>query len=814
MAMFRLRICGEILVRKYACYLKIAVVLLAAACKAHGAETLDLSKAVVYVPEGAGRLTLKAAMLLSEEVERRTQVRWPLVRQPPSSGALHVAVAVWQPSHGDSLRPPQTPEAYRLQGEGTVIRVLGTDDAGAMFGVGRLLRLLAMSPGRVAVETPLQLIAAPAYPLRGHQLGYRPKTNSYDAWDEAQWERYYRDLVVFGSNAIELVPPRTDDDEDSPHFPLPPLDMMARMSQLADDYGLAVWIWYPAMDRDYADPATVEFALREWGEVFAKLPRIDAVFVPGGDPGHTQPRHLLALLEKQAAVLQRTHPRAQMWVSPQSFSQAWLDEFLALVKDEPKWLAGLVFGPQVRISLPQLRAAVPERYPIRHYPDITHSRQCQYPVHQWDRALAFTHGRECINPRPVDQAAVYQLLQPFTNGFLTYSEGCNDDVNKFVWSGLAWQPQPAVIDVLRDYAAYFIGAEYRDSFAQGLLALERNWRSPPLAGEPIQTTLAQFQDMERSAGRELLEENWRFQMALYRAYYDASVLRRLLTETEREAQAIDCLRNRQIGAEAAAIDAAERLLDVAPTAAADDLTRRTHELADALFKSIRLQSSVERYQAIAVGRGASLDTLDYPLSNAPWLKTQFRAIRRLGDAAAQSAALDQLVNWTNPGPGGFYDDLGRVGHQPHLVVERSFAEDPASLATARTAFAGPELVRENEQGESNAWRTSWLDHAESLVDAPLTMRYTDLDPTARYVLRVVYAGDGLDKPIRCEAEPGVEIHPFRPKPKPIAPIEFEIPAAATQGGTLTLRWYRKPGIGDNGRGCQVSEVWLSKRRSK
>ena len=72
---------------------------------------------------------------------------------------------------------------------------------------------------------------APEYPLRGHQLGYRPKTNSYDAWDLAQWEQYIRDLAVFGTNAIELIPPRSDDDADSPHFPLPPMEMMVGMSR-------------------------------------------------------------------------------------------------------------------------------------------------------------------------------------------------------------------------------------------------------------------------------------------------------------------------------------------------------------------------------------------------------------------------------------------------------------------------------------------------------------------------------------------------------------------------------------------------------
>src|SRR6516225_11326842 len=94
----------------------------------------------------------------------------------------------------------------------------------------------------------------------------------------ARLEQYFRDLAVFGCNAIELIPPRSDDDADSPHFPRPPMEMMIGMSRLADELGLDVWIWYPAMDRDYAVPATVAFALREWGEVFRKLPRIDAVF--------------------------------------------------------------------------------------------------------------------------------------------------------------------------------------------------------------------------------------------------------------------------------------------------------------------------------------------------------------------------------------------------------------------------------------------------------------------------------------------------------------------------------------------------------
>src|SRR6185369_15340316 len=117
----------------------------------------------------------------------------------------------------------------------------------------------------------------------------------------------------------------------------------------------------------------------------------------------------------------------------------------------------------------------------------------------WDVAFAVTESRECINPRPEAEATIFRKTQPDTIGFITYSEGCNDDVNKAVWSALGWDPNANLTDVLRQFGRYFIGAGFADDFAQGLLALERNWRGPLLANAGVETTLAQFQEMERRA---------------------------------------------------------------------------------------------------------------------------------------------------------------------------------------------------------------------------------------------------------------------------------------------------------------------------
>jgi hypothetical protein len=747
--------------------------LLAMILGAATAPAMDLTRAVVVTREPG-----RAAAVLVEEVERRTEIRWPVAGEAPGS---------WPAIRLERGSGP--PEGFLVRTEGETVTVRGNDARGLLYGVGRLLRALEMRRRSVILPAPLNLATAPETRLRGHQLGYRPKTNSYDGWTPALWEQYIRELAVFGVNAVELIPPRSDDDADSPHFPLPPLEMMERMSKICDDYGMDVWIWYPALDRDYGDPKTVESALREWGAVFERLPRIDAVMVPGGDPGATPPKLLMALLEKQRANLRRYHPKAQMWMSPQSFSPEWMEEFFAILKPEPAWLDGIVHGPQVRYPIARLRELVPRRYPIRNYPDITHSRQCQFPAPGWDPAFSVTEARETINPRPADMARIFRRDNPHTIGFITYSEGCNDDVNKIVWSALGWDSKADIPEVLREYGRFFIHPDFADAFAQGLLALERNWQGAVLANGGIYETLQQFQSMERAATPQMLA-NWRFQQGLYRAYYDALVRARLIEQTRAEERALEALRAAPAAGAIESVARAERILDEAAAGrAAADWRARVFELAEALYQSIRMQLSVPRYKAIAVGRGANLDTIDYPLNSRPWLKEQFASIRRLEPETERLARIAAIVDRTNPGPGGFYDDLGQPGRQPHLVegAENGVFAPAAVAAAPRPSY----------------------NHAETLYDEPLRMRYTGLDRAAEYRVRVVYGMEQAGARVRLVANGRYEVHPLLQKEP--RPMEFDIPREATADGELTLSWTQAPGSRGNGRGTQVAEVWLMRK---
>ncbi|MGP8247293.1 MAG: hypothetical protein ACLQVN_22615 [Bryobacteraceae bacterium] len=781
-----------------------------AAAMLPGASTvsaIDLKQAVVVLAGAAATPQRKAAQMLVEEIEKRTQLRLKISDQAPAgTAAIYLGLAGAVRKFAPSIPEGGKPESFTLVSSHTNVVVAGADDRGVVFGTGYLLRQLHMSRQRLDLDDDLKIATAPKYAVRGHQLGYRPKTNAYDAWSVPMWEQYIRELAIFGNNTIELIPPRSDDADDSPHFPLPKIEMMVEMSRTADEYGLDVSVWYPALDKDYSDPAQVEFALKEWAEVFRRLPRIDAIFVPGGDPGHTQPKYLFALLEKQAETLHRYHPKARMWVSPQGFTKEWRDEFWGLMARNPPWLTGLVYGPQVYGSLEEFRARTPKRFPIRFYPDITHSIHSEFPAPDWDLAYATTEGRETINPRPVDETAIFRRYQHFADGMVSYSEGCNDDVNKFIWSGLLWNPDASTKSILTDYSRFFIGDDMADSFASGLFALERNWRGPLASNRQVEVTLEQFQDMERRATPQQ-KLNWRFQEALYRAYYDAYIHSRLLSENRQEEMAMAALakakRNWPLTSVGSwkAMDEAESILDAdmrTPDALA--YRARVFVLAEALFQSIHMQLSVERYQALAIDRGANLDAIDFALNNRVWLENRFAQIRAMTSEADRIAKIDELVRWTDPGPGGYYDALGFVNRRPHLVMGEAYAQDPDFLKSPLISFGTL---------PQRGWRTTWAADAETIQEVPLCLRYTDLDRSARYRVRVSYGGDARRVPVRLTAN-SIEVHPFRDKGAAPEPVEFEIPQPATASGTLTLEWTRPPGLGGNGRGTQVSEVWLIK----
>jgi len=428
-------------------------------------------------------------------------------------------------------------------------------------------------------------------------------------------------------------------------------------------------------------------------------------------------------------------------------------------------------------------------------------------------AFAMTLGRECYNPRPAAEKVIHNVLDEFAEGSISYSEGINDDVNKFIWSDQDWDPDTPVIETLREYSRLFIHPDFSEDIAQGILALERNWHGPLIANKSVEVTLKQWKNMEKQAPPAVLK-NYRFQMGLLRAYYDAYIRERLIHETALESEAREVLRNATIITIQEKLERAESILNRKwEKPVAQDYKERCWEIADYLFEAIGSQTSVKKHRA-KPGRGDFMDYIDAPLNNAIWLLSQLERTRQIENEKARLTPIDELLNWDNPGPGGFYDNLGQSINTPRLADYPAWEEDPGSLQSPRVSFGaglrGREWVHtiQAKGFDGSAIPLAWMNQITALYETPLNVVYENLDSHSSYILKVAYTGR-FQANIQLTADDEFQIHEMRKTGK--TPInEFPIPEEATRDGKLKLTWTCAEGE----RGAQVAEIWLILKKNE
>lgn len=779
--------------------IKSLFTILAIALGALPAAPLDLSRATIVLHD-TSPVGQTAATVLMEEVQRRTGITLPVAEESPATSetaiyllsssqidATNPQTAFWAPEY---LLPTESPGAYGIYSGSKNVTIVGFDGPGVLYGVGKLLRSLDWGPGTLTLPTSLNITTSPDDSIRGHQLGYRTTANSYDAWTPSQYDQYIRELALFGVNAIENIPFQ---DDDSPHFKVTRQEMNVAMGQSCKKYGVAYWVWTPAtVDLTNAEERAAH--LKEHEAFYQNTPYLNAIFFPGGDPGHNHPKDVLPFLEDISKLLAQYHPKAEIWMSLQGFDDEQVDYFFEWIEQhQPKWLAGAVGGPSSP-PLPLMRKRLPKQYRLRDYPDVTHTVRAQYPAAWIDPAFAFTSGREGVNPSPVRYTTIFRAFAKDTDGFITYSDGMHDDVNKIVWSLLGWDVDGDVRGGLIEYCRFYFGHSVAERAADGLYALEKNWEGPLALNGAVESTLALWQQLDRE--NPDLKDNWRWQLCLLKAHYDSYIRGRLIHEDKLETHANASLAlAAQIGIDAA-MDGALAAFAKADTESPRQETRAAiFDLCERLHQSIGYQSSVEKYGANNAQRSAVLDFVDFPLNNRWWYEDQFKEIRALGSDAEKLERLNVIATWENPGPGSFYDDIGNVAQSDHVLRGESLSTDPLMRRHMNPDFMWW------DDGRSRL-RQSWV----SKMDWPMGLRYDDVDPEADYVVRTTGLSQCLLRVNGERVQPTID-------GKKVGEIkEFPVPKELYKDGTIILTFDVPDEPGINWRDAsRLTEVWLIKR---
>lgn len=759
---------------------------------------IDLTNATIVIRDGDLPLVEQTAVtVLVEEVEKRTGIKWEV-----STNVSKVNYNLILTSFGNGVINLQTkepkrstlikftnshPECFSITTGDKMIWIIGADPKGSLNGVGKFLRTIEMSPGKILLHHPINISSALDHKIRGHQLGYRNTANSYDAWTPEQYDQYIRELAIFGTNAIENIPLSASD---SPHMPIPRPEMNRVMGTICAKYGMQYWVWTPATV-DLSNPKQRSAHLLEHEQFYKDCTKLDAVFFPGGDPGHNHPKDVMPFLAELSVILSKHHPKTKIWMSLQGFEEEGIDYFFNwITANQPDWFGGAVGGPSSP-PLPYMRERLPKKYLLRDYPDITHTVRCQHPAPWIDPAIAFTSGREGSNPSPIQYSTIFRHNRKFIDGFITYSDGMHDDVNKFVYSALGWDHDLNVNSIISEYSQFFFGPKFAEEITEGIFGLEKNWGGSLADNPNVMPTFKLFEYINRESPE--LQSNWRWQLLQLKSYYDAYTQDRLIFEQGLENEVNSILgRAETIGANNAMKQALAIFAKADEKRVAPKLRKNIVQLCDNLFENIGYQTSVDKYQANGYERGAILDYLDYPLNNRWWVEDQFAEIKLLESEDKKIDCLDIIRKWENPGPGSYYDDIGNVAQSEHVLRGKPFVEDPLMGTNPNPDF----MWWENQMSRE---RQSWI----SKMDWPVGLQYTDLDTSTTYILRTTGFGQCLAR------VNGERIYPSLDG-KGIGEIkEFQIPKTLYKNGIITLTFDipHEPDINWR-RQSRLSEVWL------
>ena len=269
-----------------------------------------------------------------------------------------------------------------------------------------------------------------------------------------------------------------------------------------------------------------------------------------------------------------------------------------------------------------------------------------------------------------------------------------------------------------------------------------------------------------------------------RAYYDAYIQERNSYEKNLEVQANTLLANaRTIGADKAMDEALALVQKADKEFVAQDLKQKAVQYLDDLFHSVGLQSSVEKYHASGAQRGCVLDFIDYPLNNRWWLEDEFKKIRALKTEEEKLAKLDLIRTYETPGEGSFYDNISSSDAK-HVTSETDDAID---------------YLWENDGLSRKRLSTQLFQFTPEL-------QYNELDPNARYLIRVSGYGEAL---LRANGE---RLKPTKYEKGFEQFKEFPIPDGLIKEGKLKIT-FDKPDEEDlNWRQrSRVTDVWIIKQ---
>ena len=440
--------------------------LAAALASVHAAEYSDMSVDVSNLPK-------------ERQVLRNMMLSRVWARTLPSPGAaLNVCFAL------DASLPGE--EAVVAVTNGAAV-VRGGRFRSLVFGAGVLLRAIRYGTDSFELADG-ELRFSPANPYRIAYLA-RHFNNWYLRAGADELVRYVEDLALWGMNGfmMQLDYPAVDmvwaSEVDKAVFAAASVALAERVHAL--DVDLMTFGGDNCMPENMppafratkdpkgkrgADeynvcpekPGAREALLRFWREKIERRRHLAATSVmywpfdeggcacekcaPWGGNGYVR------LIEQLRRMNEESCPGVKHIVSTWFFRDDDWEAFYEYLKKQD-WIDALLIDSHGDFPKYPLEHPLPKDIPVITFPEIS----------MWGR---FPWGGTGANPLPARFERLYRQCQHIVKGFMLYSEGIYEDVNKIVINGLYVNPKCHCGDVLREYARWELpGCDERDFVA-------------------------------------------------------------------------------------------------------------------------------------------------------------------------------------------------------------------------------------------------------------------------------------------------------------------------------------------------------------
>jgi hypothetical protein len=447
------------------------------------------------------------------------------------------------------IEPGIGTEGFRiLDGAHGLIRIVGNDEPGLLYGLGKLLRSSRYDQ-RGWTPGGWRGTSVPVCPVRGIYFAMH-FNNFYEAAPIEEVEHYVEDLGLWGLNSLIVHFPHWQfqgfDDPQAQQS----IRRLKSILRAARRLGIRVGLVEAANDGFKSTPKELrrtpvpdawgrhgnfgvnlcpsnpkahELLLHNWGRLLDAFADVGLDYIkywpydeggcgckecwPWGAKGY------LKLCRDLSAVTRAKLPRARFILSTWTFDSPPAGEWEGLAQflvQDKGWVDYIQADAHEDFPRYPLEKGVPGGLPLLNFPEIS----------MWGQTPWGGYG---ANPLAARLQRLWNQTEKKLSGGFPYSEGIYEDLNKVVCSQFYWNPNQAAIEAIKEYVAFEYSPDVVGDVAAAIEILEQNHvrgRIGPSANNAHELIEVAEKKLSPQARRA-----WRWRIVALRASIDRELLK-------------------------------------------------------------------------------------------------------------------------------------------------------------------------------------------------------------------------------------------------------------------------------------------------